>query len=54
MHVANENAKVGSQRGAGLAEYAILLALVAGASVTVLTALGLKISSVIDATAGMF
>lgn len=36
-----------SERGAGLAEYALLLALIAIACITALTALGTKITSVL-------
>lgn len=44
--------KTKSERGAGLAEYALLLALIAIACLTALTTLGGKIASVLTSISG--
>lgn len=43
-----------TERGAGLAEYALLLAIVAAACVSALSSFGSKISSIVEALAGAF
>lgn len=46
------SSKAKSERGAGLAEYALLLALIAIACITALTTLGSAISSVLTSISG--